>query len=100
MIQPSEPSEQPSEVTKTWTLIGADGEPYESTVPGTFGGNRKSRVYGRFDCASARRALASGGYVANRVFFLDAAAATAAGYRPCGTCLAAEYAAWKATHPA
>ena len=91
---------QPSEPTKTWTLIGIDGEPYASGVPGTFGGNRRSRVYGRFDCASARRALASGGYVANRVFFLDEATAIAAGYRPCGTCLPSEYAAWKASHRA
>ena len=91
---------QPNEPTKTWTLIGADGEPYESDVPGAFGGNRRSRVYGRFDCRSSRPALATGGYVANRVFFLDAATAVAAGYRPCGTCLPTEYAAWRAAHPA
>jgi methylphosphotriester-DNA--protein-cysteine methyltransferase len=85
---------------KTWTLIGADGEPYESDVPGAFGGNRKSRVYGRFDCRSARQALAKGGYVANRVFFPDEATAVAAGYRPCGTCMPNEWAEWKAAHPA
>ena len=82
--------------TRTWTLIGAGGVAYESAVPGTLGGNRRSRVYGRFDCPSARRALAQGGYAQNRVFFLDESAAVSAGYRPCGSCLPAEHARWRA----
>jgi len=51
------------------------------------GGNRRGRIYGRLDCPAALRALARGGYLANRVFFLDEATAIAAGYRPCKVCL-------------
>lgn len=80
----------------TYTLTGADGRPYPSSVPGTLGGHRKARLYGRLDCPSALRAIARGGYVDHRVFFADEATAIAAGYRPCGVCLPDEYQAWKA----
>lgn len=79
---------------RTWTLLGPGGR-YESPTPGTLGGHRRSRIFGRLDCPSARRAIASGGYVAHRVFFADEATAVAAGYRPCGVCMRAEYAVWK-----
>lgn len=82
-----------------FTLIGADGKPCASEVSGTFGGNRRGKLYGRLDCPSALRAIRQGGYVQHRVFFADEASAIAAGYRPCGTCLRAEYASWKATQP-
>jgi methylphosphotriester-DNA--protein-cysteine methyltransferase len=78
-----------------YTLIGSDGRPYESAAPGTLGGHRGSRIYGRLDCPSAVRALANGGYAAHRVFFADQATAVAAGYRPCARCLPDEYRAWK-----
>ena len=78
-----------------FTLVGADGKPYESALPGTLGGNRRGKLYGRLDCSSALRAIRQGGYVQHRVFFADEATAAAAGYRPCGTCLRAEYAVWK-----
>ena len=78
-----------------YTLIGVDGLPYASPVPGTIGGHRRGRLYGRLDCPAALRALANGGYVRERVFFLDVATARAAGYRPCAVCLPTEYAAWK-----
>lgn len=81
---------------RTWTLIGPDGLPFESATPGTLGGHRRSRIYGRLDCPSALRAIARGGYVANRVFFRNEAIAIAAGYRPCGNCLPERYAVWKA----
>ncbi|MBA2276310.1 MAG: metal-binding protein [Chloroflexia bacterium] len=81
---------------RTWTLLGADRNPYESDRPGGLGGHRKSRIYGRLDCPGARRAIARGGYVANRVFFLDEAAAIAAGYRPCAVCMRERYDEWKA----
>jgi hypothetical protein len=81
---------------RTWRLLDASGRPFESARPGTLGGHRRSRIYGRLDCASARRAMARGGYVAERVFFADEATAIAAGYRPCATCLPDRYAAWKA----
>jgi hypothetical protein len=84
-----------SRIGAGYTLIGADGRPYRSSVPGTVGGHRRGRRYGRLDCPAALRALARGGYVRDRVFFADPATARAAGYRPCAACLPAEYAAWK-----
>ncbi len=82
---------------RTWTLLGADRQPYQSPVPGTIGGHRGSRIYGRLDCPGARRAIARGGYVRQRVFFLDETAAIAAGYRPCWECLRGAYGRWKAS---
>ena len=81
---------------KLFRLVGADGGEVLSPAPGTLGGYRRRRSYGRLNCPSALRALAKGGYPAQRVFFADEATAVAAGYRPCGSCLRAEYAAWKA----
>ena len=80
---------------RTWTLVGAYGRPYESTVPGTLGGHRRARIYGRLDFPTARRAIARDGYVRHRVFFLNEADARAAGYRPCAVCMPQAYAAWK-----
>lgn len=79
-----------------YTLVGPDGRSYVSEVPGTLGGHRRGRVYGRLDCPSALRALAAGGYRPDRVFFADERVARAAGYRPCARCLPEEYARWKA----
>lgn len=79
-----------------WKLIGPDGRPYESPSPGTLGGHRRSRIYGRLNCPSALRAIARGGYVAERVFFADEQDAVAAGYRPCAVCLPDTYRRWKA----
>ena len=68
-----------------------------SETPGTLGGHRKNRTYGRLNCKAARRALGTGSsYAQQRVFFADEATARAAGYRPCGTCMPDEYKAWKA----
>jgi hypothetical protein len=80
----------------TWRLTGPDGKPYDSDQPGTLGGHRRGRIYGRLDCAAALRAIGRGGYVAQRVFFLHEEHAVAAGYRPCAVCLPEAYAAWKA----
>ncbi|MFJ5552596.1 Ada metal-binding domain-containing protein [Streptomyces sp. NPDC093225] len=79
-----------------YVLLGPDGRPYRSAVPGALGGHRRGRLYGRLDCPSALRALARGGYVRERVFFADEASAVAAGYRPCAVCLPERYRAWKA----
>jgi hypothetical protein len=79
-----------------WTLIGPDRKPYPSDRPGTLGGHRRSRIYGRLDCPAALRAIARGGYITQRVFFLTEDHARIAGYRPCGVCLPAAYACWKA----
>ncbi len=83
-------------VRKTWRLVGPDGKSYTSAVPGTLGGHRSNRIYGRLDCPAALRAIARGGYVIYRVFFPSAQAARAAGYRPCSVCLPSDYARWKA----
>ncbi len=72
---------------RTWRLIGPDGQPYLSEQPGTLGGHRRSRIYGRLDCPAALRAVARGGYVRDRVFFLNEEHARAAGYRPCKVCM-------------
>jgi hypothetical protein len=80
---------------RSYTLLGANGRPYVSATPGTLGGHRRTKLYGRLDCASARRALDAGGYATHRVFFADEPTAVAAGYRPCAGCLPADYALWK-----
>ncbi len=80
--------------SRTYTLLSVSG-PYTSPTPGTLGGHRRSRIYGRLDCPSALRAIARGGYVQHRVFFADEAAAVDAGFRPCGVCMREAYAVWK-----
>lgn len=82
-------------MSRSWTLLGPDGA-FRSRAPGTLGGHRRSRIYGRLDCPSARRAIARGGYVTARVFFRDERDARAAGYRPCAVCLPEAYRKWKA----
>ena len=84
---------------KTWTLLDANRQPYRSPVPGSLGGHRGQRIYGRLTCRAAKQAIARGGYVKQRVFFLDERTAKAAGYRPCAVCMPAEYKVWKAVQP-
>lgn len=83
----------------TYTLLRSDRRSYESVAPGQWGGHSGSKIYGRLDCPSALRAIARGGYVRSRVFFVDEETAIAAGYRPCGTCCPEKYEAWKAGRP-
>lgn len=80
-----------------FTLLGPDRQPYPSHQPGTLGGHRRTKIYGRLDCPGAARAIARGGYVTNRVFFADVPTAVAAGFRPCAVCLQDDYRAWKAS---
>lgn len=47
----------------SYTLPGADGRPCESDVKGQRSGRRRTKIYGRLDCLSALRAIASSGYV-------------------------------------
>ena len=82
------------DLSHSWRLIGADGAPFLSESPGRLGGHRGTRIYGRLDCPSARRAIARGGYLRHRVFFAVEADAVAAGYRPCAVCMPEEYASW------
>jgi hypothetical protein len=81
---------------RTWKLLNARREVYSSPVPGSLGGNRGTRIYGTLDCPGALRHIARGGYVSNRVFFLDEATAIAAGFRPCYVCMRERYREWKA----
>jgi methylphosphotriester-DNA--protein-cysteine methyltransferase len=75
-------------------LLDANRHPYQSAIPGSLGGHRRQRTYGRLTCRAASQAIARGGYVKQRVFFLDERTAKAAGYRPCAVCMPAEYEAW------
>ena len=76
-------------------MVDSGGNACESEIPGSLEGHRRQRIYGRLDCSAAIRAIERGGYVRYRVFFLDETTARAAGYRPCGVCMAKEYRAWK-----
>ncbi|MFJ3155055.1 Ada metal-binding domain-containing protein [Pseudomonas protegens] len=85
---------------KTFTLVGPNGKTYSSLLPGSIGGHRGSKLYGRLDCRAAQQAIARGGYVKYRVFFADQTTAIAAGYRPCAVCMPQEYAIWKESQAA
>ncbi|KGN42185.1 Ada metal-binding domain-containing protein [Knoellia aerolata] len=85
---------------KTYTLLDHDRRPFQSPVPGTFGGHRRGKIYGRLDCPTALRSIANGQYVQHRVFFADEDVAIAAGYRPCGHCLRSRYRQWMADEEA
>ncbi|GEE00485.1 metal-binding protein [Gordonia spumicola] len=81
---------------KFYILTAADGSTYQSATKGTWGGHRRGKIYGRMDCPTALRAIARGGYVTHRVFFIDEQTAVDAGYRPCGACCVVKYRRWKA----
>jgi methylphosphotriester-DNA--protein-cysteine methyltransferase len=85
---------------KLYRLLGPDGREVHSATPGTLGGHRRNKIYGRLDCPGALRWIAKGHYVRHRVFFADEATAIAAGYRPCANCLREEYRRWKAAQAA
>ena len=83
------------EEKKIYHLIGPDGKSYDSYLPGSFGGHKKLKIYGRLDCPSALRYIAKGQYVKYRVFFKDEETAIAARYRPCGVRMPEAYKKWK-----
>ena len=87
---------------KAYRLLGPDGHKYESTAPGTLGGNAKAKIYGRLDCGSALASIRNYGeaYTQHRVFFADEDAAVSAGYRPCGNCMRDRFAAWRKSQDA
>lgn len=82
---------------RTYKLIDCNGIEYESKYSGSFGGNKRLKIYGRLDCSSARRWIEKGYYINNRVFFENEETAIAAGYRPCAICMPQEYKIWKKT---
>lgn len=78
-----------------YKLRDENNEEYLSKIPGTIGGNKKLKIYGRFDCLSALNYIEKGMYIKNRVLFDSVDTAIKAGYRPCGKCLKKEYNNWK-----
>ena len=80
--------------SKKYSLLDVKGQ-YFSKVPGTFGGNKKLKIYGRLDCPSALKYLEKGHYKDNRVFFETEEIAQKLGYRPCAKCMRKEYEKWK-----
>ena len=79
---------------KEYKLLDINGE-YFSKIPGTLGGNRRLKIYGKLDCPSALGWIRKGKYINNRVFFENEQKAKEAGYRPCGICMKKEYKIWK-----
>ena len=79
---------------KEYKLMSINGE-YLSKIPGTLGGNKKLKIYGKLDCPSALNWISKGKYVDNRVFFEREEVAKKAGYRPCAKCMKKEYKLWK-----
>nr|WP_035423788.1 hypothetical protein [Bacillus sp. UNC438CL73TsuS30] len=75
--------------------MGTDRKLYQSETPGTYGGHKKTKVYGRMDCLAALRAIAKGGYVKERVFFADEETVNKAGFRPFASCQREKYKIWK-----
>ena len=89
----------PNDIAR-YRLIDADGHEILSPIPGTLGGHRRGRIYGRLDCPTALRAIERCGYITQRVFFATEHHAVAAGYRPCARCLPREYETWKRSRAA
>ena len=84
---------------RVYVLLGADGKFYDSSTPGTVGGYRRKKKYGRLDCPSALSHIAKGHYVPYRVFFADDQTTIEAGYRPCGVCMKEAFEIWKQSQP-
>ena len=81
--------------SKEYKLLDENGKVIISKIPGTIGGHKKLKIYGKTDCPSALLYIKKGQYVNNRVFFLDEETAIKNGYRPCAKCLKKEYLIWK-----
>lgn len=81
--------------TKTYYLRDEHNKQVESIIPGTLGGHKKLKIYGKLDCPSALKYIESGKYVKHRVFFSNEETAIKAGYRPCAICMKKEYEIWK-----
>lgn len=80
---------------KNYKLRDSNNKEYISKIPGTIGGHKKLKIYGKFDCPSALKYIEKGQYINNRVFFENVDTAIKAGYRPCGKCMKKEYKEWK-----
>lgn len=80
---------------KEYKLMDECGNVYLSKIPGTFGGHKKLKIYGKLDCQNAINWINKGYYVDNRVFFLNEEVAKSNNYRPCAKCMKKEYNEWK-----
>jgi len=80
---------------KEYKLLDENGKRYFSKIPGTIGGHKKLKIYGKMDCPSAISWIEKGHYIDKRVFFLDEEVAIHNGYRPCSKCMKKEYLIWK-----
>lgn len=80
---------------KKFKLIDSNGQLYFSDTPGSIGGNKNLKIYGRLDCPSAKKWIEKRYYVNNRVFFENEEIAILAGYRPCAVCMPDKYKEWK-----
>lgn len=78
-----------------YKLRDKNNKEYISKIPGTLGGHKKLKIYGKLDCSSALRFISEGKYVNNRIFFESEEVARDAGYRPCARCMKKEYKIWK-----
>lgn len=83
---------------KEYKLRDGNNKEYITKIPGTVGGNKKLKIYGKIDCPSALKYIEKGYYVNNRVFFDNIDTAKKAGYRPCAKCMKKEYIEWKETN--
>ena len=83
--------------THEYKLRDENNKEYISKIPGTLGGNKKIKIYGKMDCPSAKRWLEKGKYTSNRVFFENVEIAKKAGYRPCAICMPEDYKIYKKT---
>jgi len=53
MIKSSDSSFDDKQTFKKYKLMSADNKPIVSDSPGTYGGHRKTKVYGRMNCRAA-----------------------------------------------
>ncbi len=81
-----------------YKLRNEENQETTSQTPGTIGGHKGLKIFGKMDCPNALRWIAKGHYTKQRVFFADETTAQAAGFRPCGCCMKEEYKEWKHTH--
>ena len=80
---------------KNYKLRDKNNKEYLSKIPGTIGGHKKLKIYGKLDCPSALKYIEKRQYINNRVFFENIDTAIEAGFRPCGKCMKKEYLEWK-----
>ena len=88
-------------VSKTYTLLGADGRAVPERREGPARRQRPHQgLRHAWTAPSRSRCCAAGFEPKHRVFFADEETAIAAGFRPCGACMRARYREWRARQAA